>query len=106
MTHAVRKIIYATFAATILATSIQPAQAGHRHHHHHRHFDGYSAAAGLVGGMIIGSAIANAQQRPVYVNHRDAHVAWCLDRYRSYNISTDTFMSHSGYRKYCNSPYN
>lgn len=74
----------------------------HPSHHHH----GYGAAMGLVGGMIIGGAIANSQQRPVYANQRDAHVKWCLGRYRSYNIASDTFMSYSGYRKYCNSPYN
>ncbi len=79
------------------------------HKPHHGHGDAAAAAAlGIVGGMIIGSAIANQQaQQPIYAGgNSNAHVAWCLDRYRSYDIPSDTYMSHSGYRKYCNSPYN
>lgn len=34
-----------------------------------------------------------------------AHVTWCLDRYRSYDPHTDTFLSFDGQRKRCNSPY-
>ena len=78
-------------------------------HKHHNHGDAAAAAAlGIVGGMIIGSAIANQPaQQPVYTGGgSNAHVAWCLNRYRSYDIPSDTYMSHSGYRKYCNSPYN
>jgi hypothetical protein len=33
------------------------------------------------------------------------HVQWCLDRYRTYDPHTDTFVGR-GYRTYrCNSPY-
>ncbi|TDH38162.1 BA14K family protein [Pseudohoeflea suaedae] len=80
------------------------------HNPHHGHGNAAAAAAlGIVGGMIIGNAIANQPaQQPVYTGggSSNAHVAWCLNRYRSYDIPSDTYMSHSGYRKYCNSPYN
>jgi hypothetical protein len=33
------------------------------------------------------------------------HVRWCLNRYRSYNPRTDTFVGHDGYRHRCRSPY-
>ncbi|PWV99952.1 BA14K-like protein [Hoeflea marina] len=129
-----RTTILLSLAAFTLAGTMQPSQAGngwgpgdfkpgiHKpfkpgfkapgpkgpgpkkpHHHHDNNFEG--AALGLLGGMIIGSAIANAQQQPVYVDSGNAHVAWCIDRYRSYDIPSDTYMSNSGYRKYCNSPY-
>jgi hypothetical protein len=33
------------------------------------------------------------------------HVQWCLNRYRSYNPRTNTYMGYDGYRHRCNSPY-
>ena len=33
------------------------------------------------------------------------HVKWCLNRYRSYNPRTDTFVGRDGYRHRCRSPY-
>jgi hypothetical protein len=35
-----------------------------------------------------------------------AHVQWCLNRYRTYDPSTDTYIPRVGERAYCNSPYN
>jgi hypothetical protein len=32
-------------------------------------------------------------------------VHWCLNRYRSYDPSSDTFLGYDGYRHRCNSPY-
>ncbi|MEH6727285.1 MAG: BA14K family protein [Hyphomicrobiales bacterium] len=34
-----------------------------------------------------------------------AHVDWCDNRYRSYDIYTDTFQPYKGGRKRCNSPF-
>jgi BA14K-like protein len=135
MTSIIRKTIATAIAAAALAVTFQPvtASAGgkfvknpgivkpwkpggfkpnppkpHKPHHHGHGNAAGAAALGIVGGMIIGSAIANQQQaqQPIYAGNGNAHVAWCLDRYRSYDVPTDTYMSHSGYRKYCNSPYN
>jgi BA14K-like protein len=33
------------------------------------------------------------------------HVAWCYDRYRSYNARTNTWVSYSGNVNQCISPY-
>lgn len=33
------------------------------------------------------------------------HVEWCLDRYRSYNPRTNTWISYSGEVRHCVSPY-
>lgn len=35
----------------------------------------------------------------------NAHVEWCLSRYRSYNPATNRFLSSSGYYRVCVSPY-
>lgn len=34
-----------------------------------------------------------------------AHVNWCINRYRSYDVYTDTFQPYKGRRKRCNSPF-
>ena len=34
------------------------------------------------------------------------HVAWCRDRYRSYDVSSNTWVSYSGEIRQCKSPYN
>ncbi len=35
----------------------------------------------------------------------NAHVQWCLSRYRSYDPRSDTFMGYDGYRHRCRAPY-
>lgn len=71
-------------------------------------------ALGLLGGMIIGGAIANATQpapayapTPAYVPAAaiDAHIAWCSGRYRSYNIHDNTWIDLKGRLRNCVSPY-
>lgn len=34
-----------------------------------------------------------------------AHVAWCLDRYRSYDVYSNSFQPNHGPRRQCRSPY-
>jgi hypothetical protein len=36
---------------------------------------------------------------------RSAHVEWCLNRYRSYNPRTNTWVGYSGRVYQCDSPY-
>lgn len=77
------------------------------HKPHHGHGNGAAAAAlGIVGGLIIGNAIAGSQNQARPVSNSNAHIAWCDGRYKTYDWQSDTYMSNSGYRKYCNSPYN
>ena len=35
----------------------------------------------------------------------NAHVQWCLSRYRSYDPRTDTYLGYDGYRHRCRAPY-
>ncbi len=75
-------------------------------------------ALGLVGGLVAGAAIAGAHNRhyddhtyyddrpeyrprPVYSDH----YSWCSNRYRSYDPSSNTWISRSGRVRNCRSPY-
>jgi hypothetical protein len=89
-------------------------------------------AGGIVGG-IIGGAIGSAARRrhrepdvvyveprpvyrePVYVERRvitrpaysgNAHVNWCYRKYRSYQESSNTYVTYGGRVRQCYSPYN
>jgi len=37
--------------------------------------------------------------------YSSAHVRWCLNRYRSYDPRTDTYLGYDGYRHRCRGPY-
>ena len=103
----------ATIATAGLTGATQDANAGSR--------DFWTGAAvGAVTGAIVGSSHRRYRDRDVvYVERRprtrtviversygNAHVNWCLNRYRSYDVRTDTYVPRRGVRKYCNSPYN
>lgn len=71
---------------------------GHRHHRwYHRRLPGTGAAVlgGVAAGAIIGGAIANSQARA-----NDA-VAYCAQRYRSYDPASGTYLGYDGYRHPC-----
>jgi hypothetical protein len=60
--------------------------------------------------IIGGSVAANRYYDDDYDDDYDVasgsdHVQWCLDRYRSYNPSTNTWVSYSGEVNECVSPY-
>jgi len=44
-----------------------------------------------------------SDQNPVGAD--DAHVAWCLDRYRSYDPSSNTYQPYNAPRRACESPF-
>jgi hypothetical protein len=37
---------------------------------------------------------------------RSEHVRWCLKRYRSYAVATNTYVTYQGRTRYCDSPFN
>jgi hypothetical protein len=88
-------LIATTVAATMLVGTVQPSAA-----HSHDQEIGIGIAAG-VGGFLLGSALA--QPRDVYVEEDSGswHVRRCLDRYRSYDPYSDTYIGRDGYRHYC-----
>jgi hypothetical protein len=52
----------------------------------------------VIGGAVIGSQIRNTR----YSNN---HARWCAEKYRSYDLRTNTWLSNSGQVRQCNSPY-
>jgi hypothetical protein len=58
--------------------------------------------------LIIGGAYDNGRyyDDEDYGDLSSSHVEWCLNRYRSYNPRTNTWVSYSGNVNQCNSPYN
>lgn len=60
-----------------------------------------AGAGGFFLGAIIGSHHRHGHHRVIYVNSWEAHVARCLNRYRSYDPHTDTYMGYDGYERRC-----
>ena len=87
---------------------------------------------GVIGGIITGIIAGSAnrrnnqqqnvqpqpiQQQPIQPQpiqttqqatgqHSQEHYQWCLNRYKSYKIATNSFTAYSGETRYCNSPFN
>jgi hypothetical protein len=68
---------------------------------------GGAAAAGALGlatGAIIGGALAQQQAAPVYAAPAygaDSSVAYCAQRYRSYDPGSGTYLGFDGLRHSC-----
>lgn len=72
---------------------------GHRHHHGWRRGGGWGPAiGGLAAGAIIGGAIASSQAQAAA--NADA-VAYCSQRYRSYDPASGTYLNNDGNRYPC-----
>ena len=72
----------------------------HRRHGYGHYYGGYwyRTPWWILGtGLAIGAGAAAAGS--------NNHVQWCLNRYRSYNVRTDTYRGYDGYDHRCNSPY-
>ena len=70
---------------------------GYRPHgwHYRRHYGGPAVLGGLAAGAIIGGAIANSQARA------NDTVAYCAQRYRSYDVASGTYLGYDGNRHPC-----
>lgn len=67
----------------------------HRHGWHRHHGTGAAVLGGLAAGAVIGGAIANSQARA-----NDA-IAYCAQRYRSYDPASGTYLGYDGNRHPC-----
>ncbi len=61
--------------------------------------------AAFIAGAIIGGALSQQQPQQRSYAYVTQHTNWCQQRYRSYNIASDTFTGYDGYTHYCVSPY-
>jgi len=104
-------------AAAVLSSSLMlaaaPAQARHWHggwHHHGRwhhgwRHGGWGPGIGFAAGALLGSALA---PRPYYYGGRayayepaPPDVAYCEQRFRSYDPDTGTYLGYDGHRHPC-----
>jgi hypothetical protein len=76
---------------------------------HHKHKYGQAAALGVLGGVLIGSAIANANKnKPApapAAGLPTEHYLYCDKKYKTYKWQTNTFTGYDGLQHYCKSPY-
>jgi hypothetical protein len=74
---------------------------GHRHRQarpgYHHYYGGYYYA----NPWWIGPSIGFGLSLPM----TSAHVQWCLNRFRSYDPASNTYLGYDGFRHRCNSPY-
>lgn len=73
---------------------------GWYHSHSNGINPGVAGIFGLAAGAIIGGAIANSNNNS-HVVVSSGHVARCEARFRSYDVSTDSYMGYDGYRHRC-----
>lgn len=105
----IRNTAITTLAITTFAVTTISADAGRRHHR--------NIGLGILGGIAATAIIAGAanrnhydddyyDDRPVYrPRHRNSHVSWCFNRYRSYDRGSNTYISYGGRVRNCRSPY-
>jgi BA14K-like protein len=83
----------------------RPGYYGRPYGYYRRDYGGAAAAgvAGLAAGALIGGAIASQQApaAPAYGAADPNTVAYCSQRYRSYDPASGTFLGYDGLRHPC-----
>lgn len=77
-----------------LLTQVQYRHGGPRYRGHGGGGNGGAVAAGVVGGLLLGAIIANEAQR-------NRGVDYCMQRYRSYDPNSMTYLGNDGRRHSC-----
>ncbi|AWM88809.1 BA14K family protein [Microvirga sp. 17 mud 1-3] len=85
----------------------RPGYYGPRHGYYGRPYYrrdyGSAAAAGAIGlatGAIIGGALAQQQAAPVY-SAPNSSVSYCMQRFKSYDPASGTYLGYDGVRHPC-----
>jgi hypothetical protein len=106
-------LITAAIVAVVAVAAISsPADARRRHHHHYGY--GYGAG-GFVAGALLGSAITAPRYYGggpyyygggpyyggAYASAPGGSVEYCMQRYRSYDPRSGTYMGYDGQRHPC-----
>lgn len=77
-----------------LLVQVQHRRGGWRGGHHRGGGDGGAVAAGVIGGLLLGAIIASEAQR-------GRSVQYCIQRYRSYDPNSQTYVGRDGRRHRC-----
>lgn len=96
--------------AAAIAQSVTPAHAGRWHARARVAAHGHIVRPPVVvrRPIVVAPAPVYVAPAPVYVAPQGnwaAHVNFCLAKYASYDVGTNTYVSNSGNVKTCNSPY-
>ena len=93
--------------AGVNAQEVQYRGYGGRRYYGRRGYNGGAAAAGIVGGLaagaIIGGALSNqyAQPQAVYGAPDESAIDYCIQRFRSYDVRSGTYVGYDGMRHSC-----
>jgi hypothetical protein len=114
MCTALGKIGIAVAAAVIIAgsTATLPSVAHAQYYHHGGHGWGWGGfAAGAAAGAIVGGILAAPYyaQGPYYYpgpgyyggDYQGDPVRYCMQRFRSYDPGSGTYLGYDGYRHPC-----
>jgi hypothetical protein len=76
---------------------------GYRPGYRYRYGNGAAVGAitGLAAGAIIGGALANSANQPVYAAPGGNAVAYCMQRFKSYDPASGTYLGYDGLRHPC-----
>jgi hypothetical protein len=66
-------------------------------------FDFGSSTDRMGGSLMVPRSSGFNDDRP---DARSEHVRWCLKRYHSYAVESNTYVTYQGRTRYCQSPFN
>jgi alanine dehydrogenase len=75
-----------------------------QYYRHHHHGGGGAVAGGIIGlaaGAIIGGAIAAGEANAAAQQQQQEAVAYCSQRFRSYDPASGTYLAKDGGRRPC-----
>jgi hypothetical protein len=83
------------------------ARYRHRTPTYRYHYDGgwYASPRWGVGSSITFGFGTPGYYGGHYGGYHSAHADWCLNRFRSYDPRSDTYLGYDGFRHRCRSPY-
>lgn len=101
------KLVLAGAVGAALLLAAAPADARWRGHGYHGHHGGWGAGvAGFAAGALIGSALAPRPysyyyDEPGYAYAPGDEVAYCSQRFRSYDPRSGSYLGYDGRRHPC-----
>jgi hypothetical protein len=63
----------------------------------------FGSSANPNGSLMVPRSRGFNDDRP---DARSEHVRWCLKRFRSYAVESNTYVTYQGRTRYCDSPFN
>jgi hypothetical protein len=92
----------------LLLPAVAQSQPFHHHHHHHRGIGGFGLGLGLGVGLAspyygYNYGYAEPYDGDYYAAAPDynASVQYCMDRFKSYDVRSRTYLGYDGERHSC-----